>query len=154
MYYFNPQGNELEKNMLGFAKGEYLDFHGVNQLKKSIANSYGLDKKTDLEKLQWFHRNERVLHLRQRQASEPHTYEALLIAWKSYLNNEKVYIPVEVDATCSQAQCMAALYKNTTIAKTCNVINTYDNNNRAKRADLYDFIANRMSDIIANKGIK
>ncbi len=150
-YYYNPQGNELEKNMLGFNRGERLNYHGVLQLKKSIASAYGLDKQSDLAKLQWFHRNEKVLHLRLRSASEPHTFEALMIAWKNYLSNEKSHIPVEIDATCSQAQCMAVLLKNRTIAETCNVVNVYDNEQRVKRMDLYDLVADRMSDIIAEQ---
>lgn len=152
-YYFNPQGNELEKNMIGFYRGEKLDFRGVVQLKKSIASAYGLDKENDAKKLEWFRTNEKVLHLRKISAKEPHTFGALHMAWKQYLKGEEIQIPVEIDATNSQAQIMAVLLKSKAIAETCNVVNTYDENGEIEIADLYQLVADEMSDILATKTI-
>ena len=153
-YYLNPQGNELEKNMLGFAKGEHLNFRGIIQLKKSIASAFGLDKQTDSDKLAWFNLNKDILQSLQYQAKEPQTFEVLVNAWNDYLSGNICHTPVEVDATNSQGQLMAVLLKSNQIAKTCNVVNTVDDEGEVQLMDLYGIIADEMSDIIANKTIK
>lgn len=153
-YYLNPQGSELEKNMLAFADGEKLNFYGVQQYKMSIASAYGLDKETDDVKKAWFEKNRDVLHLRQNNAKEPHTFNALMIGWKQHLNSEKVDIPVELDATNSQAQMMAILLKSKTIAETCNVINVTNDEGKIVIADLYKLVADEMSDILAERKIQ
>ena len=145
-YYLNCQGNEVEKNMIEFYDGEALDFHGVQQLKKSIASAYGLDKKTDAEKLQWFIKNQRTLHLRARNAKEPYTFQALYKAWKQYREDPtaKITTPVELDATNSFAQFTSVLLGKRSIAETCNAVNA---DGKEKIADLYQLVADKMSDI-------
>ena len=152
-YYINPQGTELEKNMVGFANGEKLDFHGILQLKKSIASAYGLDKKPDKEKLQWFDRNKKVLHLRKAMAKEPHTFGILVKAWKNHLQGKKIHTPIELDATNSQSQMVSVLLHSNNIAEKSNVI-PVEKNGEIIISDLYQEIADEMSDIIAEMGGK
>ena len=149
-YYLNAQGNEVEKNMIEFYDGEELNFHGIQQLKKSIASAYGLDKKTDAEKLQWFIKNQKVLHLRARNAKEPYTFQALYKAWKKYRENPttKITTPIELDATNSFAQFTSVLLGKRSIAETCNAVNA---EGEEKISDLYQLVADKMSDIMVAK---
>jgi len=80
-------------------EGEVLTSVGVRELKISITSAYGLDKEPDDIKLDWFCRNEDVLHLRQRNAKEPYTFQALLRAWKQYKKDptDEIKIFVEKD---------------------------------------------------------
>lgn len=150
-YYINPQGNEIEKNMIQFTKGEKLNHIGVQQLKKSIASAYGLDKSIDSEKIAWFEKNRKMLHLRQKSADEPYTFQALVNAWKEHQDGKKVHMPVELDATTSFAQIISVLMGKREIAEKCNVINKKDKTGSVVIADLYGEIANRMSDIMAEQ---
>ena len=149
MYYLNPQGDELEKNMLGFSHGEKLNFKGIGQLKKSIASAFGLDKKTDSEKIEWFNKHQYTLSDMQVVAKEPYTFEVLMNAWNEYIEEKQVHTPIEIDATNSQAQIMAVLLKSNKIAETCNVVNVTNDEGEIQIADLYQLIADEMSDIIA-----
>ncbi len=153
-YYMNPQGNELEKNMLGFANGEKLTYKGVGQLKKSIASAFGLDKKIDSEKIAWFNKHQYTLSDMQVVAKEPYTFEVLMNTWNDYVNGNINHTPVEIDATNSQAQIMAVLLKSNQIAETCNVVNVTDDSGEIQLMDLYQIIADEMSDIIANTTVK
>ena len=155
-YYIAQQGTEVEKNMIQFHKGEKLTFKGLMQLKKSIASAYGLDKKTDMEKLSWFFRNESMLHLRERTAKEPYTFQALRKAYGQWKEDKEVEItmPVELDATNSQAQLTSVLLGKREIAETCNVINHTNEKGEEEIADLYQLIADAMSDIIAETTLK
>jgi hypothetical protein len=147
-YYLNPQGTDIEKNNLGFANGERLTFHGLLSLQKAIASAYGLSKRNDREKLEWFYRNKDTLHLRKSHAKEPATFSALLYALKDHLNGEKVHHAIGLDATNSQAQLLSVLTKNRKVAETCNVVNTYDKNGNVEIADLYQLIADEMSNAL------
>ena len=155
-YYLNPQGTELEKNMIELWEGEKLTFKGKQRLKKSIASAYGLDKETDLKKLAWFSRNQNMLHLRQKTAKEPYTFQTLVDAWNQQEADPEaeIHTMVELDATNSQAQILAVLTHNRTVALTCNVVPSIDINGEFVVADLYQKIADRMSDIVAEKGNK
>ncbi len=150
-YYLNPQGNEVEKNMIELYKGETLSFTGVQSLKKAIASAYGLDKKSDKQKLSWFIRNKSMLHLREKTAKEPYTFQALIRAWKKHLDGQEIYTMVELDSTQSQAQVLSVLLHSKDIAKTCNVVVTLDDKLEPVQQDLYQLIADRMSDILAEQ---
>ncbi len=148
-YYYNPQGTELEKNMLGFYNGEKLNFHGIMQYKKSFASAYGLDKKTDKEKLHWFQQHEHNLQSMQYTAKEPHTFNALLLGWNQHLAGQEVTVPIEIDSTNSQMQMVSILTKNKKMAETCNVCNITDKDGEVQLADMYDILANSISDAMA-----
>ena len=150
-YYLNPQGNEIEKNMIELYKGEKLSLSGQQSLKKAIASAYGLDKKSDKEKLSWFAKNSSTLHLRARAAKEPYTFQSLLKAWKDHLSGSSIHTMVELDSTQSQAQILAVLLHSKQIAETCNVVLSYDDNQEPVQQDLYQLVADRMSDIMAEQ---
>ena len=149
MYIFNPQGNELEKNMIGFANGEKLNFHGIQDYKKAIASAFGLDKDTDEDKIRWFAKNQNDLDSLRTKAKEIHTFDALLYGWKQHLDGKPVNVPIEHDATNSFGQFAAVLLGDESMARTCNVINAYDKDGEIVISDLYQIIADEMSDLLA-----
>ncbi len=150
-YYYNPQGNELEKSMLGFANGEKLDMYGQQDYKKAIASAYGLDKATDEDKLLWFIDNQDNLDDLRTTAKEIHTFDSLLYGWKQHLDGKPVNVPVEFDATNSFGQFAAVLLGDKQMAKTCNVINTKNRKREIVIQDLYQLVADEMSDIFAEQ---
>ncbi|MCK5848694.1 MAG: hypothetical protein KAH01_05805, partial [Caldisericia bacterium] len=56
---------------------------------------------------------------------------------------------VELDATNSQTQIMSVLTGNLDLAKRCNVVNDFNENEQEKIGDLYADIADAMSDLFA-----
>jgi len=148
-YYYNPQGSELEKSMLGFYNGEKLDISGLVSYEKAFANAYGLDKQNDAEKIAWFVRNKNMLHLRRKNAKDKHMFDALLYGWDQHQQQKAVQVPIELDATQSQLQMCAVLLKNRDIAVTCNVVNSYDKDGNEIIQDAYQLSADNMSDQLA-----
>ena len=154
-YYANPQGDELEKSSIRTANPEMLNIQGIVQLKKSLASAYGLDKKTDREKMLWFMKNEKVLHLRARHAKEPYTFQMLLDGWRQYKRGEPVDVFIELDATNSQAQVQSLITKDLQMAKSCNVAvnhdgpkGEYDTEGQVMIKDLYKEVAEEMMRLI------
>lgn len=49
----NMQGGEVARALILFKNGEVLNDCGVKSLKIYMANSYGLDKKSKYERLNW-----------------------------------------------------------------------------------------------------
>ena len=154
-YYLNAQGNEYEKSMLGFARGEKLTFKGKNQYRRSFAMAYSksLAKSTQIEQLAWFIRNQDMLHLRIKDAHEPEVFRALLIGWKQHLSGSEVQVPIEIDATQSFAQITAALLRDKSVASVCNLVNVFGDDGEVIPQDLYGLVADRMSDILAKKAV-
>ena len=148
-YYYNPQGTELEKNMIGFADGEKLNFHGIQSYKKAIASAFGLDKATDEDKLLWFISNQDNLDSLRTKAKEIHTFDALLYGWNQHKTGQPVTVPLENDASNSFAQFASVLLGDETIASTCNVVNIEDKDETIVISDLYQLIADEMSDLLA-----
>ena len=94
---YNPQGTQLEKNMLGFYNGEKLDYHGKLQLMKSISSAYGNDKLNDRLKLHWFKKNQDNLEDYIYTAKEEHTYRMLIKAWKDNLDEKEIHCTIGLD---------------------------------------------------------
>jgi len=143
-YHVNPQGSEYEKTLINFHKPEMLTAIGEQQLKKSIAAAYGLGKKTDAEKLEWFEANEDRLALKRLKAKEPYVYKALIDAWEANKHGAPINTPIELDATNSQLQMVAVLTKSANLASYCNVINNSTNT----VADAYQSTADIMNHIL------
>jgi len=152
-YYNNILGNDLEKNYHEFANEKEIDFLGAIQLRKSIASAFdkNLSKAPDKKKLEWFYIHEDKLEEYQDIAYEKHTYAMLLKGFKQYKEGEPSGIQVESDASNSFAQLASVLFKSQEIAETCNIKNTYNEHGDVVIADLYGLVADRMSDIYANR---
>jgi len=109
-------------------------------LKIDIANSFGLDKKSWIERINWFDANESKLNEITYQAEEPAMYFAGLLAWEAFKQGQPSGYPVSLDATSSGLQILTVLTGDTSAGRLCNVINT------GNREDAYTAVYQFMLD--------
>lgn len=110
-----------------------------------IANSFGLDKKTWDERLEWFEsKKDNLLELLP-QAEDPAMFYAGCKAWEAVQRGETIGYPISLDATSSGLQILAALTGDRSAAKLCNVIDT------GKREDAYTVIFEVMVNELVNR---
>lgn len=108
------------------------EFTGLEMLKIDIANCFGKDKETWLDRLTWFHLHEAELGHIVEQAAEPMLYIKAVTAYNDTLAGQPSGHNMFLDATASGLQIMAALSGCKKTAKHVNLINT------GKREDVYD----------------
>lgn len=108
-------------------------------LQIDIANSYGLDKLTWDQRLEWFQQNEHQLMLLLPKADNPAMYYAGVKAWMDYKKGEPIGYPVSLDATSSGIQILAVLTGDKSAAQLSNVLDT------GKRGDAYNSLFELMS---------
>ena len=114
----NPQGTDFDKALLYFAEegpvNEYwLSFH--------VATTYGLDKETMANRVQWARENHQLINriatdpIRNKEwqtADEPWCFLAAAIEYKACVidgTKPTSGLPIGIDATCSGLQHLAAM---------------------------------------------
>ena len=120
-------------------------FTGKQYLMIDIANSFGLDKKTWDERLEWFKQHEDHLDEMLPQADDPAMYFAGVQAWDAVKHGLPIGYPVSLDATSSGLQILAALTGDRRAAQLCNVVST------GSREDAYTNVFDIMVDRLINK---
>jgi len=115
-------------------------FTGREYLKIDIANNFGLDKKTWIERLDWFEEHENHLMEMMSQAEEPALFYAGVKAYKDALDGKPIGYPISLDATSSGLQILAALTCDRLAAELCNVVNQPGD----VRADAYTIVYETM----------
>ena len=113
-------------------------FSSKEYLKIDIANSFGKDKLLWKERIAWFDKNQDKLEELINQADAPAMYFAGINAWFSHLAGEKVFYPINLDATSSGFQMFSCLTRDLKAAQLCNVVDV------GERMDGYTFIYHRM----------
>ena len=113
-------------------------FTGKEYLKIDIASTFGLDKKTWQERLDWFHNNELRLEEMIHLAKEPALYYAGVKAYRDVQKGRPTGYMISLDATASGLQLLSVLTGDKLAAKLCNVIDTGD------REDAYVLIYEEM----------
>ena len=113
-------------------------FSPTEYLKIDIANSFGLDKQSWNERLNWFEANESDLDSLISQAEEEALFYAGVQAYRATLRNEPIGYPISLDATASGTQILALLSGCRDTAKLCNVVDT------GSREDAYTILFNEM----------
>lgn len=91
-------------------------------LKIDIANSFGLDKKTWQERIDWFDVNESRLESLVEKADEPACFYAGMRAWYKHQSGMPIGYAIGLDATSSGIQIFSVLTRDKKAAKLCNVI--------------------------------
>lgn len=107
-------------------------------LKIDIANSFGLDKKTWQERIDWFDKNESRLESLVGQADEPACFYAGMKAWYKYQSGESIGYAIGLDATSSGIQIFSVLSRDKKAAKLCNVLPRVDG--KEHRENIYNTI--------------
>lgn len=120
-------------------------FSGKQYLMIDIANSFGLDKLTWDERLDWAYDNEYRFHKLVSEAKDPAMFYAATQAWHKTRCGEATGYPISLDATSSGLQILAALTGDRRAASLCNVINT------GKREDAYTNVFEIMVDRLINR---
>lgn len=113
-------------------------FTPLEYLMIDIANSYGLDKLSWDDRIQWFKDHEHCMGEMIHQADEPALFYAGCKAYNDAINGTPSGYMISLDATSSGLQLLAALTGDTLAAELCNVIDT------GNREDAYTAVYQRM----------
>ena len=133
--FLTPQDTDFGKSLLSFAEPAYMTPEAEDWLAFQVATTYGLDKATMQERLDWVKNN---THLISCVASDPilhiHDWETADEPWQFLSACDEYYhcvlkcdrhftsLPVATDATCSGLQILAGLAKDKNTASLVNVL--------------------------------
>ena len=128
-YYLSYQGSDLSLALLQFDEGQYISKSGEYFFKVYGANLYdenNISKAPYRKRIQWVLNNEdKILNLDLDfilKADSRFTFISFCLAYRNYKNNEKVYLPISLDATSSALQFFSALLLDENLARAVNVI--------------------------------
>jgi len=153
------QDTDFGKSLILFSEGAKITPKGMEWIKFQLATTYGLDKATMQERLEWVDDPENH-ELCCRIIRDPITYIAdwenadepwlFLAAANEYIHlhyghTDMTFLPVAVDATCSGLQILAGLAKDASTARMVNVIGS------EKPQDAYATIASRSMEAIPDR---
>ena len=133
--FLTPQDTDFGKSLLMFADGSYMTPEAEDWLAFQVATTYGLDKATMSDRLDWVKEN---THLISCVASDPikhiHKWETADEPWQFLAACDEYYhcvlkcdrhftrLPIATDATCSGLQILAGLARDKSTAKLVNVL--------------------------------
>jgi DNA-directed RNA polymerase len=133
--FLTPQDTDFGKSLLRFADESYMTPEAEDWLAFQVATTYGLDKATLTERLDWVKNNKHIIAC---VACDPikhiHEWEVADEPWQFLAACEEYYhcvlscsrqftgLPVATDATCSGLQILAGLARDRNTAKLVNVL--------------------------------
>ena len=133
--FLTPQDTDFGKSLLKFSEPGFMTPYAEEWLAFQVATTYGLDKKTMLERLSWVKDN---IHLIASIAEDPlgrlPEWEVADEPWQFLAACDEYYhcvlkcdrdftsLPVATDATCSGIQILAGLCRDATTASLVNVL--------------------------------
>jgi DNA-directed RNA polymerase len=150
-----PQDTDFGKSLIRFADESFMDDVAEGWLAFQVATSYGLDKATMAERLEWVSNNHQLIT---KVATEPldcrSDWESAEEPWQFLAACEEFYaciiactrqttgLCVACDATCSGLQILAGLAKDKKTAQLVNVIPS------DKPMDAYKAVAERSQQLL------
>ena len=154
-----PQDTDFGKSLILFSEGVKITKKGMDWIKFQLATTYGLDKATMQDRLEWVDKaeNRELVHrvwsdpigniADWEHADEPWLFLAACVEWYElhYEHRFHTHLPVAVDATCSGLQILAGLSKDASTARMVNVIGS------EKPQDAYAVIASHSMDAIPDR---
>ena len=112
--YLTPQDTDFGKSLLRFSKESMMTFEGEDWLRFQVATTYGLDKKTMKERIDWTWDNESLItRIVLNPLDTIHEWEVADEPWQFLAACEEYYyciisgernytgLPIATDATCS-----------------------------------------------------
>lgn len=120
----NPQGSDLEKALVKFAEGKPLGEDGEFWLAVHGANTFGVDKVSFDERIQWVEDNlqkitsvaiDPTADLWWTEADKPWCFLAFCQEWFRYKSDPetfKSHIPIALDGSCNGLQHFSAMLKD------------------------------------------
>ena len=146
--FLNPQGDDLSKSLLQFAKGKPIgDGTGPGWLAIHGANVWGEDKVSLEDRIQWVeeHQNQ-IVHCAEDplgflwwiEADKPFSFLAFCFEWARYLEEGSAmltYLPVAMDGSCSGIQHFSAALRDSVGGAAVNLLPS------DKPSDVYQEVA-------------
>ncbi len=135
--FLTPQDTDFGKSLIRFADESFMDEEAEKWLRFQLATTFGLDKETINERLNWTYENEWLV---EEIATDPvgqrHEWENVEEPWQFLAACDEFYhcvikrdristgLPIAIDATCSGLQILAGLAKDKSTAELVNVVNS------------------------------
>ncbi len=113
---FTYQGTDFQKTLVR-CEPYSMDIPHTDMLHMDVARSYGLDKATWAERLQWSLNHPELQH----GAKEPFLYQSAHEALQKALRGEPIDHLVSLDATASGIQCLALMAQDSASAEAVNL---------------------------------
>lgn len=159
---FHPQADDLGRALIEFAEGKPLGEEGEFWLKVHLANSYGKDKLSFDERIQWVESNkskilETAKQVRKflytppiqmaftttwwKKADKPWSFLAACLEWADYLRDSRLFkshLNVSMDGTCNGLQHLSAMGRDEDGGRATNL------SDAEKPADIYQEVADRL----------
>jgi len=153
--FLNPQGNDLSKGLLTFAKPMALeDDNAASWLAIHGANAYGVDKVSFDDRIQWVYAHEKEIKEVAKDpngstfwhdASEPFQFLAWCHEWAGFLEHGLAYessLPVAMDGSNNGLQLFSLLLRDEESARNTNVLPT------DAPEDVYQIVADKVNEIL------
>lgn len=149
---FQPQGTDLAKGLLQFARGKPVDEESIKWLQIHGANVYGYDKESYDNRIKWVNEREEIFkgyaqdpitNQGWAEADKPFQFLAWCLEYAEYLNNPTsfiTHIPIQLDGTCNGLQHYSALLRDEVGGKAVNLING------EKPSDIYTTVAEKLEE--------
>lgn len=132
--FLNPQGDDSAKALLMFAEGKQLGETGSYWLAVHLANTWGEDKVSFQDRVDWVVRNElKILasakspleHRWWMDADKPFCFLAACMEWADYMKEGASYVshlPIAMDGSCSGLQHFSGLLRDPVGGKSVNLV--------------------------------
>ncbi len=150
----SPQGSDLSKALIHFAKPERIGKDGISWFKVHLANLFGVDKVSFADRIQWVNDNQDKLFAC---SEDPYTntfwaeadkpFQALAACFELaqiiyHGPNHLTRIPVALDGSCSGLQNLAMALRCEETGKSVNLIPN------DKPSDIYTDVANMVTEYL------
>lgn len=151
--YLNPQGPDYAKALLSFSEKKELGESGVRYLAIHLANTYGYDKVSLDERVQWAKDNSNIIkqcaeapfeNKFWEDADKPFQFLAACFEWAGYLNEGATYksdLSVHSDGSCNGLQHFSAMLRDEVGGKAVNLLQSN------KPEDIYGMV----TDVVKTK---
>ena len=151
-----PQGTDLSKGLLHFARGKPVNNESIKWLQIHGANVYGYDKESYEKRIDWTKsRSSEILSYAENpllnrgwtEADKPFQFLAFCFEYRDYLSNPesfRTHIPIQLDGTCNGLQHYSALLRDPIGGRAVNLVNT------DKPSDIYAKVAEKLEEKLRN----
>jgi DNA-directed RNA polymerase len=146
----HPQGSDNVKGLLRFAVGKPLGTDGRFWLAVQGSNTYGVDKVSFEERVQWVEENQHHIWACAQdpigyqwwtEADSPWCFLAFCFEWQAYCENPKTFVshlPIAMDGSCNGLQHFSAMLRDSVGGAAVNLIPS------DKPQDIYQAVADRV----------
>jgi DNA-directed RNA polymerase len=130
----NPQGTDYQKGLLKFAEGRPIGEAGVAWLAIHVANTFGVDKVSLAERINWTIDNQESIRqvsedpLSNRwwiEADQPWLFLAACYEWAGYMKEGVdfvTHLPISVDGSCNGLQHYSAMLRDPVGGEATNLV--------------------------------